>query len=46
MPVKELIKILYENIENKKNIEFIHEAEVIKLNNNKDLEIKYIKNKI
>jgi 2-octaprenyl-6-methoxyphenol hydroxylase len=46
LPVKELIKILYENIENKKNIEFIHEAEVIKLNKSKDLEIKYVKNKI
>ena len=44
LPVKTLIKILYENIEDENNIQFVHEAEVIEVKEGSTVEIKYIQN--
>lgn len=42
--IKELIKILYENIEKEKNIKFIHEAKVMNVKQSNGVKVKYIKN--
>ena len=44
LPVKTLIKILYKNIEDENNIQFVHEAEVIEVKEGSTVEIKYIQN--
>ena len=44
--IKELIKILYENIEKEKNIKFIHEAKVMNVKQSNGVKVKYIKNSI
>ena len=44
LPVKTLIKILYKNIEDENNIQFVHEAEVIEVKEGSNVEIKYIQN--
>ena len=44
LPVKTLIKILYKNIEDENNIQFIHEAEVTEVKEGSTVEIKYIQN--
>ena len=44
--IKELIKILYENIEKEKNIKFIHQAKVMNAKQSNGVKVKYIKNSI